>query len=328
MGAVAPSSGQAAEALASRGRLREALDLLKRGVAGGDPDAAFTLAAWCLSGQHVGRDLAASRQLFGQAAAAGQSEAEAIFIAFLANGTGGDRDWQEALRLLAQRSGTVQHARDEVELLEAMRLTSNGDPASLPEFEALSSGPSVKLCRGLFTRAECDYLIAVATPFFTPSVVVHPVTGKLVEDPVRSSDVAAFPLAYETPAVHALNRRLAAISGTLPSQGEPLQILRYRPGQQYKAHSDALPDESNQRMQTILVYLNDDYTGGETHFLANDLKVRGAAGDAILFVNAGPDGRPFADARHAGLSVTSGTKLLASRWIRARPLALSSRAVE
>jgi prolyl 4-hydroxylase len=140
---------------------------------------------------------------------------------------------------------------------------------------------------------------------------------------VRNSDVAAFPLAYETPAVHALNRRLAAISATAPEQGEPLQILRYGPGQQYKAHSDALPNAANQRICTALVYLNEDYAGGETHFLANDLKVRGAVGDAILFVNADREGRPDADARHAGLPVTRGTKLLASRWIRARPLDLS-----
>lgn len=324
MGAVTPSPAQAAEALASRGRLPEALDLLRRGVAESDPDAAFALAAWCLSGRHVRRDLAAARELFERAAAAGHGDAEPIFIAFLANGTGGSRDWSEALRLLARRSSAHRDAREEIELLEAMQLTSDGDPATVPEPEILSSRPRVTLYRSLFTRRECHYLINVASPFFTRSVVVHPDTGQLIEDPVRNSDVAAFPLAYETPAVHALNRRLAAISATDAEQGEPLQILRYRPGQQYKAHSDALPNAVNQRICTALVYLNDDYAGGETHFLANGLKMRGAAGDAILFVNADRDGHPHADALHAGLPVTRGTKLLASRWIRARPLDLSA----
>jgi prolyl 4-hydroxylase len=323
MGAVPPSPAQAAEALASRGQLAEALELLKNGAANGDADAAFMLAAWCLSGRHVRRDLVAARQLFGRAAAAGHGEAEAIFIAFLANGTGGGRAWPEALRLLAERSSADANAREEIELLEAMQLTSDGEPVRVPKPETLSSRPCVTLYRGLFTRFECDYLIKAASPFFTRSVVVHPDTGRLIEDPVRNSDVAAFPLAYETPAIHALNRRLAAISATDPAQGEPLQILRYQSGQQYKAHSDALPNAANQRICTALVYLNDDYAGGETHFLANDLKVRGAAGDAILFANADREGRPYADARHAGLPVTRGTKLLASRWIRARPLDLS-----
>ena len=45
----------------------------------------------------------------------------------------------------------------------------------------------------------------------------------------------------EDPVIHALNRRLAAVSGTAWDQGEPLQILRYSPGQQYRNHFDFFP---------------------------------------------------------------------------------------
>lgn len=98
--------------------------------------------------------------------------------------------------------------------------------------------------------------------------------------------------------------------GTAAAQGEPLQILRYRPGQEYKPHSDALPGEANQRILTMLVYLNDGYRGGETLFLANRLKVRGEVGDALLFRNVDCDNRPDRNAVHAGLPVTSGEKFL------------------
>jgi prolyl 4-hydroxylase len=67
-----------------------------------------------------------------------------------------------------------------------------------------------------------------------------------------------------------------------------------------------------------LVYLNDDYEGGETDFPELGLRIRGAAGTGLLFANAMADGRPDPRMRHAGLPVQRGSKLVASRWIRAR----------
>ena len=72
-----------------------------------------------------------------------------------------------------------------------------------------------------------------------------------------------------------LNRRIAAASGTRVEQGEPLQVLRYRPGQQYRNHYDAIAGMDNQRALTMLVYLNDAYQGGETRFVRTGLAVRG-----------------------------------------------------
>jgi prolyl 4-hydroxylase len=46
------------------------------------------------------------------------------------------------------------------------------------------------------------------------------------------------------------------------------------------------------------------------------VKVRGRKGDALVFVSALPNGDLDPLSEHAGLPVTSGTKYLASRWIR------------
>jgi prolyl 4-hydroxylase len=148
--------------------------------------------------------------------------------------------------------------------------------------------------------------------------VVDNRTGRQIQNPVRTSDGAGFPWPLENPAVHALNRRIAAISGTAVDQGEPLQVLRYRPGQEYKSHVDAIPGFDNQRFLTMLVYLNDNYKGGETRFVKTGLSVKGRKGDALLFRNTTPDGRSDPMAEHAGLPVKGGVKLLASRWIRQR----------
>ena len=70
----------------------------------------------------------------------------------------------------------------------------------------------------------------------------------------------------------------------------------------------------------MLVYLNEDYEGGETEFLASGRRFRGKTGDGLLFRNADlATGMPDPNSRHAGLPVTAGCKLIASRWIRQKP---------
>ena len=95
--------------------------------------------------------------------------------------------------------------------------------------------------------------------------------------------------------------------------------MRYQPGQHYRPHLDAVPGLANQRALTLLVYLNEDYDGGETRFTRLGLTHRGRKGDGLLFANCLPDGRPDPLSEHAGLAVRSGTKRIASRWIRQRP---------
>ena len=89
-----------------------------------------------------------------------------------------------------------------------------------------------------------------------PSVVVDSATGRQVRDPLRTSDGIGFTWPLENPAVHALNRRIAAASGTDVERGEPLQVLRYKPGEQYRTHFDAIPGFANQRVMTMIVWLN------------------------------------------------------------------------
>jgi prolyl 4-hydroxylase len=308
--------------LARQGRIPQAMLLLNGAAAQGDAEAMLELGMWRLGGQIVPRDLAASREWFRRAAMAGHRDANRIYNAFLGNGTGGTAEWAAAVDMLRRRARTDPEAAQQLAAIDKMNLTLDGDPVGLPDSEAFSSSPHVEIFRKLFTPAECQYLIRAAEPLMEPALTVHPQTRQQLRNPIRTSDAAAFPLALENPAVHALNRRLAAVSGTPVSHGEPLQVLRYRPGQQYRAHSDALPGVENQRTLTVLVYLNSGFLGGETHFLANKLSFRGEVGDALLFRNVTPDGRPDEAAAHAGLPVTRGVKLIASRWIRARPLSL------
>lgn len=301
-----------------------AADLLKEAADAGDPLAARELALWLLIGEFVKRDLPASRALFERAASLGDTYASAVARAFIAGGIGGRSDWPRAVSMLRDAAESDDEAAQQLKLIEHMHLTPDGDPDGAFPFETLSAEPDVRLFPSLFSKAECDYLIHAARPGLRPSVVVDPHTGRQVPNPVRTSSAAAFPFVDENPAIHALNRRLAAASASDVRAGEPLQVLCYAPGQQYRQHSDALPDvaPTQQRALTFLVYLNEDYDGGETHFPALGIEVRGRLGDGLLFRNASPGGTPDPLALHAGLPVTRGVKHLASRWIRAAPLVL------
>ena len=313
-----------AEALVSRGDVQGAAVLLKQAESSGDPLAARELALWCLTGQLIRRDLAASRALFERAADLGDSYSAAVTRAFLAGGVGGPADWHRSLALLRDAARSDSEAAAQLKLIEKMDLTPDGQPAASFASETLSDAPEVRLFPGIFTATECAYLIDVANPSLRPSVVVDPHTGQQVPHPIRTSSAAAFPFVDENPAIHALNRRLAAASGTNVRAGEPLQVLRYAPGEQYRQHSDALPHVAaeQQRVLTFLVYLNDDYEGGETAFPELGIQVRGRTGNGLLFRNALPDGALDQRAVHAGLPVTRGIKHVASRWIRAAPLVL------
>jgi prolyl 4-hydroxylase len=313
-----PPQIQQAHALVDAGRGQEAVDLLNRLAASGDGPACFLLAEWSREGDIVRRDFSLVRMLYERAAQAGLIEALRRTIALTAVGAGGPRDWQHALAMLADFAGIDAGAAGQLALVRAMDLTPEGDPAALPQGELVSTTPRVLRFPDLFSDRECDYLAEAAEPLFEPALTVEEYTGRQFRNPIRTSDTAVFPWVGENPAVHALNRRIAAASATDPMQGEPLQILRYRPGQEYKPHTDAIPGLDNQRILTMLVYLNDGFEGGETAFLEAGLTIRPRRGEGLLFHNVDMDGKPDPSVLHAGLPVTSGVKLLASRWIRER----------
>jgi prolyl 4-hydroxylase len=305
------------ESLLNGGRPAEAARLLMTAAAAGEPAALVQLALWRITGSVVRRDLAKARALLAEAAAKGDTGAALLHASFLASGTGGEAQWPEALAALKRLARKAPQAAAQQRLIDAMDLNAAGFPARPIPVRPLAPSPYAVAAESFLTRAECAYLIAAAEPGLQPSVVVDPATGRMIPHPGRSSDAAMFGVFAEDLAINAINRRLAALSNTALAQGEPLQVLRYRPGEEYKPHMDALPAEPNQRILTVLVYLSDDYDGGETRFERTGLCFRGRTGDALLFRNAGADGRPDPMSLHAGLPVTRGVKYLASRWIRA-----------
>ncbi|HEY0147916.1 MAG TPA: 2OG-Fe(II) oxygenase [Allosphingosinicella sp.] len=302
--------------LARLGRQGEAVALVAQSAEAGDGEACFVLANWRLWGLYGLRDLEACHLLLERAASASFNEAARLRAYLVANGTGGSADFAQGVALLQAIASVDENARTQIAMLEEMPLP---EEVGGLERETLSPDPSITLIRGLLTPNECGYLIAQAAPMLRPSLVVDPITRRSRPDPTRTSSGMNFDPSTEDLVVNAINRRLAAVTASPFECGENLSILRYEPGQEYVPHVDALPAVANQRHITALVYLNEDYTGGETSFVSLGIEVKGSVGDCLIFHNSGADGRPDMRTRHAGQPVTSGVKWLASRWIRQMP---------
>jgi prolyl 4-hydroxylase len=306
-----------ANALEAAGRHQEVVDLVENSARTGDSEALFVLAYWRLWGQNGMRDLAAAHDLLHQAGAGGYREATLLQATLVANGNGVPADWAGGLELLRSISSETSAAR-QLTLIEAMQLGPDGTPLSLPGAVHVSDRPHVVRMTDFLTRDECNYLIEMARPRLEPSSVVDK-QGRLIPHPIRTSEGTSFGPAHEDLVVHAINKRIAALTATQVNWGEPLHMLRYRPGEQYRPHIDAIPGETNQRIQTALLYLNDSYQGGETLFTEEGLTISPRAGDAIVFRNLEADGSRDLSSKHAGLPVISGIKWLATRWIRSGP---------
>ena len=179
-----------------------------------------------------------------------------------------------------------------------------------------------QLVDDILSQDECNYIIEKATPLFSRSVVVNDTAAV---DPSRTSETAWIP--KEDPVARKIFEKALEFTDKTFENCENLQVVRYKPGTFYKAHHDSCCDDSNgcinfekdggQRVATLLVYLNSEFTDGETHFPMLDLKMKADPGSGIVFFPMGKnDNRCHPKALHGGLPPSTGIKYLCNAWIR------------
>ncbi len=278
-----------------------------------DGAAALSLAEARLMGDGGVPDAAAALALVEQGARLGNADAQRAWVYMISAGIGRAADGEAARAMLAELAKEDRFAAVQLAFLRHVTCTARLAEVE-PEF--LLDDPRITIHRGLFSAAECRYLTLLGTPWLERAMVVDEATGAGVIDDIRDADTSSFPPLAEDLVVQAINACIATASGTDKKWGEPLTILRYRPGQQYRPHHDAHGATEALRHWTALIWLNDDYDGGETDFPDTGVRVKGGVGDLLLFHNVTDDGVPDQRMMHAGLPVTSGVKWMASRWIR------------
>lgn len=169
---------------------------------------------------------------------------------------------------------------------------------------------------------ECASLIKLSKAYYRRSAIIK--SGKAKISDHRTSFTAL--LDMNEAVVEKVYQRASEILQKPSDYFEPLQCTSYSKGQEYKAHYDAF-EESNsseilklgQRMSTILIYLNENYEGGETYFPILDVRVQPKTGRALIFHNLDDEGDRDPEVYHAGLPVWSGTKYVSNLWVRDQP---------
>ncbi len=183
--------------------------------------------------------------------------------------------------------------------------------------------PRVVVFGGLLSDEECDGLVELARPRLARSETVDNATGGSEVNAARTSDGMFFERG-EAPLIHAIEQRLATLLNWPLENGEGLQVLRYRPGAEYKPHHDyfdpahpgsaTILKRGGQRVGTIVMYLNTPTAGGATTFPDVTFEVAPVKGNAVFFSYD----RPHAVTRtlHGGAPVIEGEKWVATKWMR------------
>jgi hypothetical protein len=197
-----------------------------------------------------------------------------------------------------------------------------------PSLKTLRADPFVASTAQVLGREECRFVILLGAPMLQPSVTVDP-DGNVAPMQLRTSHDMVFDPMLEDVTLRLIERRMAGAVGLPLSHGEPLILLRYAPGQEYRPHRDYLPPSkvvavdhggSGQREATVIAYLNEVEAGGLTQFPLLDLEVSPIPGSLLAFRNLDQDGQPEPRSLHAGLPVTAGMKWICTLWLREAPI--------
>lgn len=276
-----------------------------------------------------------------QLAERGHAAAAALLATVEAIGAGRPQNWTAALSWLARAAeqGSAK-AQAQLQLLSGAGPDDRGwqamcgridIPALLraPAQVALSERPRLRVLPGFASPAECEWIIAAARPQLGPAMVWDEATGAAKADPARNSSALELRLTNMDVVTEFVRARITAATGLPEPIFEVPQIMHYVVGQEFHPHHDFLDPglaghaadlaRRGQRMGTFLIFLNEDFEGGETEFPQAGIAHRGRRGDALFFANVLPTGQPDPLTLHAGRPPLSGEKWLFSQWIRDRP---------
>jgi prolyl 4-hydroxylase len=306
----------------------QALDWLRKAAGNGHAPAQHVLGARLLVGRAAPFEPNEGARWVQSAAQQGLSEALAL-MGVLATLSG---DWPAAVHHMkgAAARGHDQAAA-QIELIgnPSKFDTRQWDAPIVPRVH--SESPRIAVLENFIPRTFCEWIIRRARPKLQAVRVRNPIQGGSQEVGYRSNSGAGFSLIESDLVLQMVNARVADVLGVPLSHQEPTNVLHYKPGEEYRPHFDFItPSEKHatelrvggQRIITLLIYLNDDFEGGETSFPELDWRFKGRTGDALVFWNLTPEGKPDRRTRHAGLPPASGEKWLYSKWVRANPYPL------
>lgn len=270
--------------------------------------------------------------LVAEAARQGDAHAWAYVAILAAAGVGRAQSWGDAFDALRRAAGLGHAAAaGQLELMGELGIAGAAEVEpwiAAPSGAAVCEAPRMTGYADFLSPALCAHFCRLAAPRLKRAQIYDYRQGVLKEDAMRTNTGTPFSLIETDLLTQLVRARIARAAGVAVAALEPFEVLHYSVGERYTYHIDFFhPDLPNyrdlvgvkgQRIKTCLVYLNDDYEGGETDFPKAGVKFRGRMGEALVFDNVRPDGSGDVTTLHAGLAPSKGEKWLLSQWIRDR----------
>ncbi|HEY5338094.1 MAG TPA: 2OG-Fe(II) oxygenase [Rhizomicrobium sp.] len=321
------------------------LDDVRRAADSGDMAAMTEVACRLLIGRAAPLSPQEGVALLARAADAGNADAMAIQATLLAAGAWLPQSWPQALdRLCTAAEHGAEQARTQLRILahETAPISQDaGQWAALrarvdlhgfvtpSEREQVSQAPRVWAAKGVASHALCDFLIGHARGHLQRAKMYDASTRTAQFEASRSCSEFKFDITTGGMVMLLLRMKIAALTSLPPIQMEPPQIFHYALGEEIKPHYDFFRKEGiagygsdgsyeGDRIATSILYLNDDFEGGELSFPKVGFQHKGRKGDLVFLANF-TDGKPDPLSLHAGLPVTKGEKWIVSQWIHDRP---------
>ncbi len=175
--------------------------------------------------------------------------------------------------------------------------------------------PLIVILGNVLSNEECDELVRLSKDKMKRSKI-----GTTREENELRTSSSMFLEESENEIIARVEKRVSSIMNIPIEHGEGLQILRYTPGQEYKAHHDFFSSTSkvasNNRISTLVMYLNDVEQGGETFFPKLNFSVTPKKGMAVYFEYFYNEQNLNDLTLHGGAPVITGEKWVATQWMR------------
>lgn len=188
--------------------------------------------------------------------------------------------------------------------------------------------PEIVVFGNLLSEDECERMIERSREGLRRSTIVNPDTGVAEVIQNRSSEGVWFRRGQDE-LIARLEQRFASLMKMPIQNGEGLQVLHYRAGGEYRPHFDYFEPKQGgsnvhlrgggQRVATLIVYLNDVESGGETIFPEVAISVVARRGSAVYFRYMNEQRQLDPLTLHGGAPVTAGEKWIMTKWVRERP---------
>lgn len=297
----------------SQGDLNGGVALLKSGFSSGDLDAGYLLCKILFNEGFFEQGLITLQQL--KVAGYADAVVDYAFYLWLV-----DKD-SNALGLAIKKHPENYY----VQLLSQLSLSDKIFDILDIKTSLLSSEPEIKLFNNAVPNALIMMLISIFESRVEPSMIYDPVTGRQQKNSIRNNESTNFSVAMPSVFLSIVIMFLSRFAGESPENAEYPMIMKYTAGTKFSAHVDYLSEsqiksnlaenEMGQRVKTLLLYLNDDFDGGETAFINQNIVIPPKKGSVLTFDNVS-NGVPNKNSKHEGRVVTNKEKWLLSIWFR------------